>query len=269
MLISTLAFTLMNVTAKRLAYYNTYQLVFFRSLGTLVFTSSYLIYHKIPLFGHNRKLLFFRAFVGLISMSMFFLSLHYLPVGTAVTLRYLSPIFAAVFSVFLLKQHIRLKQWLFFLIAFAGVVILKYTDIQINVTGLLIIVTSAVFGGLVYIAINKIGTSEHPVTIVNFFMMFATIVGGSIAVFNWETPPQQDYLPLLSMGVYGFFGQLYMTKALQIDTINKIAPIKYTEVIFTILIGISFLNETYTVWSILGIAMILTGLSLNILLKEH
>lgn len=268
MLISTIAFTLMNVTAKKMAYYNAYQLVFFRSLGTLIFTSSYLAYFKIPFFGNNQKLLLLRAFVGLMSMSFFFMSLHYLPVGSAVTLRYLSPIFAAIFSIYLLKEKIIPVQWFFFLIAFTGVVVLKYADIQINLIGLAIIITSALFGGLVYIVINKIGDSENPFTIVNYFMMFATIVGGIIAIFNWKTPPLEDYLPLFSLGVYGFFGQLYMTKALQIDSINKIAPVKYMEVIFTVLVGISFFDETYTLWSLLGISMIILGLVLNLTFRK-
>lgn len=268
MLISTLAFTLMNVTAKKLAYYNAYQLVFFRSLGTLVFTSMYLVYFKIPFFGNNQKLLFLRAFVGLISMSLFFMSLQYLNVGSAVTLRYLSPIFAAIFSIFLLKEKIIPIQWLFFLIAFSGVIVLKFSDIQINLTGLAIIIGSALFGGLVYILINKIGTSEHPFIIVNYFMLVATIVGGLISIFFWKTPSLEDYLPLLSLGIYGFFGQLYMTKALQIDSINKIAPVKYMEVIFTVLVGISFFDESYTLWSLIGISMIILGLVLNIIYKK-
>lgn len=268
MLISTLAFTLMNVTAKKMSHYNAYQLVFFRSLGTLVLTSAYLLYFKISFFGNNQKLLFLRAFVGLMSMSLFFMSLQHLPVGSAVTLRYLSPIFAAIFSIFLLKEKIILIRWLFFLIAFGGVIVLKFGDLQINLSGFTFIIGSAIFGGLVYIVINKIGKTEHPFTIVNYFMMVATIVGGFISMFYWKTPDLMDYLPLFSLGLFGFFGQLYMTKALQIDNINKIAPIKYMEVIFTVLISISFFNEGYTFWSLLGISMIIVGLVLNIAYKK-
>lgn len=99
-------------------------------------------------------------------------------------------------------------------------------------------------------------------------MLVATIVGGLISIFFWKTPSLEDYLPLLSLGIYGFFGQLYMTKALQIDSINKIAPVKYMEVIFTVLVGISFFDESYTLWSLLGISMIILGLVLNIVYKK-
>ena len=268
MLISALAFTLMNVTAKKMADYNAFQMVFFRALWTLVFTLTYLLRNKVTIWGTHKKLLFIRSFVGLTSMTLFFTSLHYLPVGTAVTLRYLSPIFAAIFSIFLLKEKIIPIRWVFFIIAFSGVVILRYADLEMNLIGLGIILASAVFSGFVYISISKIGTKEHPYTIVNHFMMITAMVGGLAALFNWKTPESEDYLPLLSMGVYGFFGQLYMTKALQIASVNKVAPIKYMEVVFTLLVGVSFFGEAYSVWSLLGIALIIIGLMLNLLYKK-
>ena len=106
MLLSTIAFTLLNVTVKKLMYYDTYQLVFFRSLGSLFFTTGFIVYYKLPFLGKNNRLLLLRSFVGFMSMSLFFMSLKYLSVGTSVTLRYLSPVFGAILAIYLLKEKI-------------------------------------------------------------------------------------------------------------------------------------------------------------------
>ena len=268
MLLSTFAFTLLNVTVKKLVHYDTYQLIFFRSLGSLFFTTGFIMYYKLPLMGNNNKLLLLRSFVGLMSMSLFFMSLKYLPVGTAVTLRYLSPIFGAILAIYLLKEKIIPIQWFFFLLAFGGVIVLKFSEIKINSFGLSLILGSAFFGGLVYILLNKIGKTEHPLTVVNYFMVFSTIVGGILSIFNWKTIQKEDWLPLLSMGLFGFYGQLYMTKAFQIGSVNIIAPLKYIEVIFSVILGVILLQEVYDIWSILGILMIILGLVLNIIYKK-
>lgn len=268
MIISTFAFTLLNVTVKKLVQYDTAQIVFFRSLGSLIFTTGFIIYYKLPLIGNNNKLLILRSFVGLMSMSLFFMSLKYLNVGSAVTLRYLSPIFAAILAVFILKEKIRHIKWLFFLISFLGVILLKTSDIQINTIGLSLILGSAFFGGLVYIVINKIGNTEHPITVVNYFMVISTVVGGILSIFNWKPPQAEDWLPLMGLGIYGFFGQLYMTKAFQLTTVNIIAPLKYIEVIFTVIIGVLLFKEIYNIWSLLGIILIISGLILNIVYKK-
>jgi len=268
MILSTLAFSLMNVFVKYLVYFNAHELVFFRSLGSLILTMSYLVYFKIPLLGKKRMLLILRSLFGVTSMTLFFMSLKYLPVGSAVSLRYISPIFAAIFAIFLLKEKIKKLQWLFFAIAFAGVLILKGYDSQVSNIGLFLVLGASVFSGLVFILINKIGKQDHPVVIVNYFMAIATVVGGVLSINNWITPTGVEWFLLLGLGIFGFFGQLFMTKAFQIASTNQVAPIKYVEVIFTVLIGIFWFGEIYTLWSILGIFLIITGLILNVLFKQ-
>ena len=154
------------------------------SFATLFFTIGFLVYNKIPILGNKRKLMVLRSLVGLTSMALFFESTNYLSIGTAASLRYVSPIFAAVLAVFFLKEKIFKVQWLYFLMAFVGVLLIKGFDNQINITGLLLILVSAFFSGLVYVVITKIGTKDHPVVIVNYFMWISAIIGGVLSIFN-------------------------------------------------------------------------------------
>ncbi len=268
MLISTMSFSLMNAIVKYLVHLPAYELVFFRSLGTLLFSTSFLVYHKIPILGNKRKLLLSRAIFGVISMTLFFMSLKYLTMGTAVSLRYIAPIFAAIFAIFMLREKVKLVQWLFFAIAFGGVLVLKGLDKEINTFGLGLIIGAAFFSGLVFVTITKIGKQDHPVVVVNYFMCIATLVGGFLMLFNFVTPKGIEWLLLMLLGVFGYFGQLYMTKAFQSASTNQVAPFKYIEVVFTVTIGFFWFQESYSLWSLLGILMIIGGLVLNALYKR-
>lgn len=267
MIISTLAFACMNGVVKHLTHINAFQIVFFRSISSLIFTFWVLKKHKIPVLGNNKKLLILRGLVGVTSMSFFFMSTKYLPIGTAVSLRYMAPIFATIFAVIWLKERVKSIQWLLFVVAFTGVIILKGFDTNLSTHGLVIIFISAITSGLVYVIISKIGKEDHPVVIVNYFMVISTIVGGSIAIFNWIQPVGIEWLMLLSLGLFGYIGQIYMTKAFQIASTNQVAPLKYLEVIFTLLFGVFIFSEIYTLWSLLGIVMIIVALILNALYK--
>ncbi|WP_298507586.1 DMT family transporter [uncultured Kordia sp.] len=267
MIISAIGFAFLNAIVKYLGDFDAYQIVFFRSMGTLFFTIPLLVKLNLSFLGNKRTLLILRGILGVTSMSLFFMSIKYLPIGSAVSLRYISPIFAAVFAFFILKEKIKPIQWLFFLIAFSGVVILKGFDAQIDTTGLLLIIASSFFSGLVFIIIRKIGSDDHPIVVVNYFMIIALIVGGILCIPYWKTPVGWEWALLLSLGVFGYVGQLYMTKALQLAETNKAAPLKYIEVIFTMLIGLSWFNESYTLWSLLGIILIVIGLTLNTYVK--
>jgi drug/metabolite transporter (DMT)-like permease len=135
MIISVIAFAIMNTIVKYVAVFNVYQIVFFRSIGTLAFTVPLILKNRIPLLGNNKKLLLLRAVAGVISLTLFFQSLNYLDVGTAVSLRYTSPIFAAILALVFLKEKIKPVQWLLFLIAFVGVLFVKGFDTTINFCG--------------------------------------------------------------------------------------------------------------------------------------
>lgn len=268
MVLSTIAFTGMNGLLKFLTAYSGPQLVFFRSIGSLFFTFGFLLSRGIPILGTNRKLLITRGVFGSTSMLLFFMAVHYMPIGSAVALRYVAPIFAAVFAILILKENVRPIQWLFFVLSFLGVLVLKGFDDSIPLIGLGLVLLASVFSGLVFVVIRKIGLSEHPVVIVNYFMCIATVVGGVLSIFYWKTPTSFDLMLLLSLGIFGYVGQVFMTKAFQMAETSIIAPIKYIEVVFAIIVGVGFLGETYSIWSFVGIAMIISGMLLNLLFKQ-
>jgi drug/metabolite transporter (DMT)-like permease len=269
MLLSTSAFAVMNALAKFLKEFSTFELVFFRSLGTLVITMTLLTVYKIPLLGNKKGLLIARGILGTLSLLLFFGSLKSLPVGTAVTLRYLSPVFAAIFALVFLKERIKPVQWLFFMISFVGVLVIKGFDEQVEVVGLVLVVLSAIVLGSVYVVISKIGKQDHPLVIVNYFMAIGVLVGGVLALSDWRNPVGMEWVILGSLGVVGFIGQYFMTKAFQIASTTQVAPLAYLEVIFTVLLGILWFSDSYTYLAIVGILLVLTGLLCNLYYKSR
>ncbi|SKB25751.1 Threonine/homoserine efflux transporter RhtA [Maribacter arcticus] len=269
MIISTFSFSLMNSFVKYLSHFPTFEIVFFRTAGSLFLGTTYILIKGIPILGNSRRLMILRALAGLTAMSLFFMSLQYLPVGTAVSLRYLAPIYAAVFAIILLNEKLKTIQWFLFLLAFSGVLVLKGFDQELNTTGLLLVLAASVFSGLVYVLIRKIGNSDHPLVIVNYFMFIGTLIGGILSINGWIQPKGFDWLELLSLGIFGFFGQVFMTKAFQIAKTNLVAPLKYIEVIFTIVIGVSWFGDVYSLWSLMGILMIIAALVANIIVGRR
>lgn len=268
MILSVLAFAIMNAIVKYLTAFGVYQIVFFRSVGTLTFTVPLILKYKIPILGNNKKLLFIRGLIGVISLTTFFEALNYLAIGTAVSLRYTSPIFAAIFAAVFLKEKIKLVQWVLFLLAFVGVLIIKRFGIDVNTIGLLLIITSALFLGLIFVVIRKLGDQENPLIIINYFMIMCFVFGGLMSYNNWISPNYTEWVLLLSLGVFGYIGQLYMTKAFQLHETSIIAPLKYLEVIFMIIIGVIWFGEIYNLWTLLGIFLILIGLIYNLYLNK-
>ena len=146
-----------------------------------------------------------RGLVGVTSMILFFWGIHYISIGSAVTLRYVSPIFAGILAVFFLREVIKPLQWGFFLIAFTGVFLIKSYDPSGSNFGVFLVLVAAFFSAVVYILISKIGKKDHPVVVVHYFMVTATLVGGVGCIFFWVRPDLEDLLLLSSLGFFGFF----------------------------------------------------------------
>jgi len=122
--------------------------------------------------------------------------------------------------------------------------------------------------GLVYVTIRKIGKSENPIVIVNYFMTLAAIIGGVLSIFNWTQPIGIEWLIIISMGIVGFIAQIFMTLALQGAEANLITPFKYAEVIFTLIAGWLLFNEYQTLFTIFAMAVIIFSLLANVYVKQ-
>ena len=59
-----------------------------------------------------------------------------------------------------------------------------------------------------------------------------------------------------------------MTKAYQLGSANKIVPLKYIEVVFTMILGMIWFGDSYPLLSVLGIVLVVVGLVLNVLYKQ-
>ena len=258
MLLAAMGFAVMHAIIKSLASFHVLQVIFFRSIITALLCTIFLRKQRVALVGNNPRFLLLRAGVGVVSMTSFFTTLHRIPMGASVSLKYLSPVFAAIFAVLFLRERVPRYKWLFFGLAVIGVMLLKGYDARIDTFSLILGLTGAVTAGFVYVIIRRIGQTEHPLVIINYFMMLAAVLSGLAMIPFWQTPVLYQLLPLLAMGTIGYFAQVFMTKALQIEQASKVAPIKYMQLIFSLIIGFVWFGETYTVLSMVGILLILS-----------
>jgi drug/metabolite transporter (DMT)-like permease len=269
MLIATFAFSLMQLCVKFLSHLPVVELVLFRSLVSLSLTLFYLKMLDIEPFGNNKKYLIIRGLSGVMALTMFFYTLQVMPLGSAVTLQYLSPIFTTVIAIFLLRERVLPPQWLFFAMSFTGVVMLKGFDERVAFWPMMAGIGSALFAGLAYNAIRKVKESDHPLVVVFYFPLIATPVMFVASLFVWQWPQGWDWLVIILLGIFTQIGQLNMTKALQAEEASKVTSLKYLGTLYALSYGLMFFGEKYTLWGIMGIVLVTAGVVLNVWYKQR
>lgn len=268
MLIAGFVFALMNVFVKLLPNINPVEIVFFRSLVSFVMSLVMLRLYKIPPLGKNTILLVARGAVGAVALVMYFTTLQLMPLASAVTIQFLSPIFTSILGVFIVREKVLSKQWLFYAVAFFGVMVIQGFDPRVPFWVAVLGLVSAIFSGLAYNIIRRLNNLEHPLVIVFYFPLVTIPLTAIYLLFNWDVPDGYDLLVLLMIGILTQIAQLYMTKAYQSDELSKVASLKYLGIVYALGFGFVFFEETYQWPSLAGIGLVLAGVVANVWYKS-
>ena len=269
MIIASFFFAAMNVGVKYLDRIPAVEIVFFRSFVTLIISLIILTSKRVNPFGNNRKLLFMRGLAGATALVMYFVTLQSMPLASAVTIQFLSPIFTTILGIFIVRERVASIQWFFFLIAFGGVLVIQGVDPRITPFFLVIGVVSAFFSGLAYNVIRKLSITENPLVIVFYFPLVTIPVTAPYVIGNWVSPLGYEWLLILFVGVSTQFAQYFMTMAYQQEELSKISSIKYLGIVYALVFGYVLFGESFSALSFLGIGLVLVGVFLNVRFKQR
>ncbi|GAB3647728.1 DMT family transporter [Echinicola sediminis] len=264
MLLAGIFFAMMQVLVKFVPHIPAVEVVFFRSLFSLVASYIVLKRQNVPLFGNNKKLLILRGGAGALGLITFFYTLQNIPLASAVTLQYLSPIFTTILGIFIVQEKVKPIRFLYFAIAFGGVLVIEGFDPRISLEYTLIGVASGFFAGLAYNIIRRLKGTEHPLVIVFYFPLVTLPIVGIWSYFNWVMPEGQDWWFLLGIGALTQMAQYYMTLAYQHANLAKITSLNYIGILYALLFGFIFFGETFNLLTYSGMALVLVGVVLNI-----
>src|SRR3954447_3821669 len=270
MLLATLAFSIMNVFVKQLDRILAMEIVFFRCLVSSAICFVGIARAKVDWKGNNNVLLIARGAFGTLALFTFFVTLHNIPLATAVTIAYLSPIFTTLIGVFALGEQVRPKQWLFYAIAFAGVLVIKGFDSSVPMLYLCTGLISAVGSGVAYNLVRRLKEREHPIVVVLHFQLVGVVAGLVFTLFTWVKPATAwEWFCLLMCGLLTQIGQTWLTKSLQAERIAHVSILNYTGSIYALAFGVFIFGEHYPAQSILGIALVVIGVVLSVIYGQR
>jgi drug/metabolite transporter (DMT)-like permease len=265
MFLSTLAFFFANVFVKQVAHIPAMETVFFRCIVATSICLYGLRGQKGAVIGSNRVMLLLRGLFGTTALFCFFLTLQNMPLASAQTIQYLSPIFTATIGIFVLKERIKAAQWIFYAVAFSGVLVIERFDDRISPLYLALGILSAFCSGMAYNLVRSLRGKEHPLTVVLHFQLVGAVIGFGSLFFQWEWPHGWDWLYLLLVGIFSQLGQIFLTNALQRERIAGVAIINYTGLIYAITIGWLVFGEGQGIASLLGMALVVAGVLMSVM----
>jgi drug/metabolite transporter (DMT)-like permease len=247
--------------------------LFYRFFFSALMVGGYLLYSRES-FKINKKEALILAILGIcyaLSSEFLFLGYDFLTPGIASTVLFIYPIIVALIMLFFYKEKLTKLSGASLLLAFAGVIVLclKGNGLEINFAGLGIVMLSSLFYALYMVIVNKsnIKVSGFKLTFYSmfftsmFFMTKALMANESFAI-----PSTEVFINFL---IFAFLttviSSLCLVFAIKYIGSTPVAILGALEPVVAVLISVLMFHEKFTSNLLIGITLILFGVTLNVI----
>ena len=263
MLVAGLLFGCMSVFVKLGdPYFSHIELVFYRSFLGLLLVYGIMRSQRVSIVTQHWRAHLWRGISGTIALWLYFYCITVLPLATAVTLNYTSPLFLTLFTTVVYRDKFHLPMTAAIGLGFCGVVLLLHPTMQREqlLSGLLGL-ASGFLAGIAYINVKQLGILGEPVLrTVFYFSLTASVCSGVWMLFDTPHPiTPHGFTILLGLGSTATFAQLAMTHAYRTGNTLVVGSLAYSTIIFASLFGTVLWGEVLSLTAWLGIAFIIVG----------
>jgi len=200
-----------------------------------------------------------RVAVQFLSMMFWFPAMTMIPLSDLQATSFLAPLFATIFAIFYLREHVALARWLALAVGMVGAFIIIRPLAPTFGIGQLLAVAAAMAVGIGGPLVKKLTATDDADKIV--FLTNALLIPASLvpALFVWRWPSLQVWPYLAAMGMCACLGHVAMTRAFNFADASLVATFDFARLPFAVLIGLYFFNEPTDIWTWVGSIIIFSA----------
>lgn len=263
MILACAFFALMAVFVKEAsAYLSIAALVMWRGVISAVFSGGVLLARGGTPRTRYVNLHFYRGVIGIASLSMFYYAVAHLPIATAVTLNYLSPVILTVLTTLLLRERLKLGHVAAVALSFSGTVLLLRPTFDSHhwLAGLVALTSAFTSAFASYNVRVIVRTGEPEDRVVFWFSVTGILAALPVVLVEGRAPFAAGALwPVIGLGLTGTLGQLAITRAFGRGVTVTVAALSYSTVVFSSLLGMALRGEMLPASSWIAIGVIIAG----------
>ncbi|MEM9030420.1 MAG: DMT family transporter [Pseudomonadota bacterium] len=215
------------------------EVLFFRQLVMVAIVLPVII-REFPrsLLSARMDLQAIRVGAAFFAMLLGFTAIINMPLATATTISFAKTFIITILAIVMLGESVGPRRWGALVVGFIGVVIVAWPDPgeSLNIYALMAL-GSAACVGLVMILVRKLSQIDLPVTILTYQAVGIGILMFPPTLYFWVTPTFHDWILLFGIGCVSAIGQTCNIFALRAAEASALAPLDYTRLIFTLILG--------------------------------
>ncbi|MCD8339583.1 MAG: DMT family transporter [Burkholderiales bacterium] len=256
----------------------TFEIVFYRSLIGLIVVFTMMQIAGMSIRTSHLKGNLKRSILGTLSFTMWFATLAHLPLGTATTLNYTSPLFVACVLIVIALWKKEKAPWflgLAIVCGFIGVcLVLQPSVSNEQLPWAFLGLCSGALGPIIFFQIKELGAMKEPSWRIVFYFSLVGTVWGLIGALLFEGGLSfhndwRSWIGLIGVGVCAVIGQICLTKAYAYGNMMLTACFQFATIPFAELISYFIFKESLPGSALLGMAFIfVAGTAASIITKK-
>lgn len=241
----------------------TFQIVFFVVLTSFVpFTLFVGVSKQARSLRPNLPLLvFLRCLFTAGSLFSAFYAFGNLPMAEVYSLLFSAPVLITLLAIPLLGERVKFVRGLAIVLGLLGVIVVLRPGQATFSMGHAAALLAASCIACTSIVTRKIGSREHSLTLILYPMLTNVVLSGVALLFVYVPMPRDALIACCAAGLLSVIAQNFVIQAYRAAEAQFVAPMQYSQMIWAVLFGAVWFNETIDQWVIAGSSVIvLSGL---------
>ncbi|RIY01252.1 DMT family transporter [Aureimonas flava] len=210
---------------------------------------------------------FARAAGSAMETGFFYWALSYLPLAAVMTFYLAGPIYVTALSALILKERVGWVRWSAVLVGFGGVLVALGPNLASAGWPVLIAVAGSFCYALLMIS-TRILAGAGETTLITWQTVMALLLGLVLAPAQWVTPSAFDLGFLFLLGIVAMAAHAAVNRSLLLAPASTVVPYQYTLIVWALLFGFVFFDETPRAATLVG-AVVITASGVFIFLREQ
>ncbi len=209
-----------------------------------------------------------RSLLLMLTTGVFNAGVRLVPLATATSVMFMSPLLVTLLSIPLLKERVRMRRWIGVGVGFVGAFIIVRPGIAGWNIGAMLLVVAAFLNANYQILTRKVRSHDPPMTSLFYTAAVGAVVTSLIVPFFWRWPSVLGWLLFAAAGLMGGLGHLCLIQAFRRAPASVVAPFSYSSVLWAAFYGWAIFGEWPDLWTWVGASLII-GSGLYIFHRER
>ncbi|MBC7738134.1 MAG: DMT family transporter [Candidatus Saccharibacteria bacterium] len=199
-----------------------------------------------------------RATLLIAATFFFFWSLHFLPIADALAIFFVQPLVVTALSPLILGEHVGPRRWAAVAVGFIGTLIIIRPGFGTLNPGAILALAAGTSLALYMLLTRRIAGEQKAIVTTFHTNLLGGVITSVLVPFVWVTPTPTDWLLFVALATIANIGHNFIVRAYDHAEASLLAPLAYTEMITSTLMGLIFFGDFPDRWTFLGVAILIS-----------